>query len=166
MFPTIRNAFVSAAIATAAISGSFAFAQEIDEATDKAARAAISATQATDTFDNILPQASLALKNNLSANNPDKASEIDAIVDEEALKLVERRGALEREAVKLFAANFTTEELQTIADFFSSETGKKYLATTPLLARELSKAGRVWGQGIQRDLGQNASKRVEELLAQ
>lgn len=163
---TCSATLVAAAVVSGLFASSSSFAQDVDAAQDKAARAAIGATNATDAFDNILPEAALQLKNNLSANNPDKAIEIDTIVNEEALALVERRGALEKEAVKLFAANFTTEEMNAISEFFGTEIGQKYLATTPILARELSKAARVWSQGIQRDLARNAGKRVQELLAQ
>ena len=71
-----------------------------------------------------------------------------------------RRSDLEGEARRLFAKNFTVEELDKITEFFGSDLGKKYLENTPILARELSKAARVWGQGINRDLTDNVTKRM------
>lgn len=99
----------------------------------------MAATKATEGFDFILPRASLTLKNTLSANNPDRADEIDRTVDEEALALASRRGDLEGEAAKLFAISFTQAELETITAFFGTETGQKYLSSTPVLGRNSQK---------------------------
>ena len=125
-----------------------------------AARAAVTATDATGGFDNILPNASTALKNQLTAQNPDQAERIATVVDEEALALAVRRGDLETEAARLFANNFTADELKMIAEFFGSPTGKKYLDATPILARELSRAARTWAGGITRDLRENVNKKL------
>ncbi|MGI9366674.1 MAG: DUF2059 domain-containing protein, partial [Rhizobiaceae bacterium] len=83
-----------------------------------------------------------------------------ATVDEEAIALAARRGALEGEAARLFASTFTEEELKSIAVFFNSPAGSKYLQSTPILARELGKAARIWGAGINRDLANNVAKKL------
>ncbi len=140
-------------------------AQEATPEHIEAAKKALAATKATDSFDLILPNASIALKNRLSANNPNRADEIDRVVDEEALALASRRGVLETEAAKLFTASFSQEELEAVAKFFSTDVGQKYLASTPVLARELSKAARVWSGGVVRDLEINAAKRLQETAA-
>ena len=156
---------VAGAVLTAASVASFQLhAQEISEEHLKAARGAISATKATESFDNILPQTSLQLKNSLNNERPDKTELIDSIVDEEAINLAARRGDLENEAAKLFAASFNKEELEAIQAFFATETGQKYLDATPLLARELAKAAGIWRNGIQRDLANNSTKRLSEAL--
>ena len=139
-----------------------AAAQEVSASHMAEAKKALTATEATVDFDGILPNAALALKRTLNNQRPDKTDQIDVIVDEEALALAPRRGDLENEAGKLFAAAFTEDELKAISAFFSSETGKKYLNQTPFLARELSKAARIWGNGITRDLGTNSAKRLAE----
>jgi len=136
-------------------------AQEASPSHLDAARKALVATKATESFDNILLGASAQLKNQLTANNPDQSEKISAVVDEEAIALAPRRGDLETEAAKLFAANFSEDELKSIVEFFSSETGSKYLDKTPILARELGKAARIWAGGVQRDLGENVSKKLK-----
>ena len=143
----------SALIAMPAI----ASAQDADLA---AARKALTATEATTSFDNILIDAATGLKNQLTAANPDKADLISTIVDEEAIALAARRGALESEAARLFGNTFTPAELTAIHEFFSSETGQKYLRETPVLARELNKVARVWASGISRDLRANVGDKL------
>ena len=135
-------------------------AQEISQAHMDKARAAVTATKATNSFDPILFNAAASIKNQLTANNPDKADLISSIVDEEAIKLAARRGDLEAEAARLFANIFAEDELTALADFFQTPAGVKYLENTPLLARELSKAARIWANGINRDLANNVQKKL------
>jgi hypothetical protein len=153
----VAGILIAGAIFTAPV-----FAQEPTAEHLAAARKAMAATKATDSFDVILPQASLELKKRLTNDSPDKADQIDAIVDIEALALAPRRGDLENESAKLFAASFTKEDLEKIAEFFSTEAGEKYLSSTPILARELGKAARIWATGIQRDLASNSAKKLQE----
>ena len=138
------------------------FAQEFPASHITKAREAIAATRATDAFDSILINASGQLKNQLTANNPDQADKISVVVDEEAIALASRRGDLELEAARIFAAAFSEQELSEMAAFFNTETGKKYLSSTPILARELGKAARIWANGINRDLAANAQKKLAE----
>ena len=139
---------------------SASFAQEYTKEHLTKARSAIAATKATDSFDAILFDAASQLKNRLTRDSPDQADLIAEVVDEEAIKLAPRRGDLELEAARLFATTFTEAELEAIADFFGTPAGAKYLRSTPVLARELSKAARIWANGINRDL---AAKSLAEL---
>lgn len=136
------------------------FAQDYTEAQMAKAGAAIAATKATDSFDAILFDAAANLKNRLTRDSPDQADRISEVVDAEAIALAPRRGDLEMEAARLFANAFSETELEAIAAFFSTPTGSKYLDSTPVLARELGKAGRIWANGINRDL---ANKSLEKL---
>lgn len=143
---------------------SFSYSQdEVSENHLLAARSMLEATRFTDRFDAILPDVSIALKRQLTNNEPDKASDIDAIVDEEALLLAVRRGALETEAVRLIAESYTIEELNAMTDFFSSPAGQRYLTGMPIVFQDLDKASRIWRVGIERDLTQNVVRRINEL---
>ena len=137
-----------------------------DEVVDEhtaAAKRMLEATKFTDRFDTILPDTSISLKRQLTNNEPDKALDIDVIVDEEALLLATRRGSLETEAIKLVAESYTIEELNSMTNFFSSPAGQKYLNGMPLVFQDLDKAARIWSAGIKRDLTQNVVRRINEL---
>jgi len=148
------------------IIASSSFAQDFTESQLTKARAAIAATKATDSFDAILFDAAAQLKNLLSRDNPDQADRISEVVDAEAIALAPRRGDLELEAARLFANSFSEAELAEIATFFDTPTGSKYLKSTPILARELGKAARIWANGINRDLTNNAVKTMGEAAKQ
>jgi uncharacterized protein len=147
-----RITMTLAAVATFALSGA-AFAEDnISESHLKAARAAVDAINATDQYDVILPSAARAIKTELIQKNPDLQDLIIKTVDEQTIKLVARRGDLEREAATAYARVFTEEQLNAIATFYQSEAGLKLLSDGPIVTRELIKSARIWQNGIARDL--------------
>jgi len=139
-----------------------ALAQDISDDHLAAARAAITALKSTDQFDAIIPNAAEQLKFNMIRANGDLEEIISATIDEEALKIVPRRGDLEREAAQVYARSFTKEELTAIADFYNSDAGKKLIENGPLVTRELIKSAEIWSAGINRDLDVNVNKVMQE----
>ncbi|MDP3316740.1 MAG: DUF2059 domain-containing protein, partial [Devosia sp.] len=141
------------------------YAQEISEAHIKAARAAIAAIKATDSYDMLLPAAAQILKQELIQQNPDLTDMIASTVDEKALALAPRRADLEREAALVYAKSFSEADLNAIAAFYTSAAGKAFIANAPIVAREVTKAVDIWQRGIQRDLatavGESISKEVD-----
>lgn len=158
---------IAALVATAFVAGaSSAFAQEIAESHLKAARAAVTSIKATDEMDAILPQAGQFLKVELIQKDPNLEGEIVRIVDEQTLALAPRRGDLEREVALAFARAFSEQELTEIAAFHSSPTGQKFLADSPIVGREVSKAVDIWQRGIARDLAQSVAKELATVAPQ
>lgn len=141
-------------------------AQDISDAHMAAARAALSALQSTDQFDAIIPATSQQLKVQLIRANGDLQEIISATVDEEALKIVSRRGDLEREAAEIYAKAFTLEELTAISDFYDSPAGQKLIENGPLVTRELIKSAEIWSAGIARDLAENVNAALQEKIGE
>lgn len=156
-----RFSAILAASAIVAFS-SPAFSQDIAESHLKAAREAISAIRATDPFDNILPRAAAALQQQLIQKNPDLEELIMSTVSEKALALASRRADLEKEAATAYAKVFSEQDLNNIATFYNSDTGKKLLDSGPDVTRDLVKAADIWRNGIARDLAQQVG---ESLMA-
>lgn len=152
-----------AAVASLAISGA-AFAQDISESHLKAARAAVDAINATDQYDNILPAAAQALKTQLIQKNPDLQELIIKTVDEQTIKMVSRRGDLEREAALAYARVFNEKQCSEIAAFYQSEAGLKLLSDGPIVTRELIKAANIWQNGVARDLAQAVGEQLTATL--
>ncbi|TYR33710.1 DUF2059 domain-containing protein [Mesorhizobium microcysteis] len=159
-----RSRRLAAAIGAAALlmTALPAAAQEIADSHLAAARSAITAMRATNEFDNILPQAALGLKNELIQQNPNLQGDVNAIVDETALSLASRRGDLEREVALIYARAFTEPELQELAAFYATETGKKVMETAPLMVREIRQSADIWGRGIARDMAQQVAEKLQE----
>lgn len=161
LFNRARLCLASVAVATVLIVPP-AGAQEISEAHLKAARAAVSAINATGEFDAILPSSALALKEQLIQQNPDLQELIENTVNEKALALSARRADLEKEAATAYAKVFSEEDLNAIANFYNSPTGKKLISDGPIVTREVLKAADIWQRGITRDL---ATQVAEVLVA-
>lgn len=129
-----------------------AFSQDVSESHLKAARAAIDSLGATEEFDLILPGAAQSLKGELIQKDPNLQDVIVETVDEEALKLAPRRGDLEKEAALAYARNFTEEELNAIAAFYTSPGGIAFKTKSPLVTRDVLQAADIWQKGLARDL--------------
>ncbi len=143
-----------------------ASAQDVSDDHMASARKAIEATRATESYDSILFDAASRSKDQFIAASPDLADQISTIVDEQAIALAPRRSALEEEAARLFANSFSQSELDDIAAFYNSPAGVKYNEATPILARELSRAARVWATGINRDLNSAVQAKIIEVAPQ
>jgi hypothetical protein len=169
-FKTIMNlasrvrgtAAMLAAVSVLAFAG-VAGAQEFTDAHLKAARAAISALNATGEFDEFLPSAAQQLKQQLIQKNPDLAVLISTTVDEKTLELVARRGDLEREASLIYARVFSEQQLNEITAFYNTETGKKLMADGDIVGRQTVEAAVIWQRGVARDLAELVGKHLNEV---
>lgn len=148
---------VLAASAVFALS-SPAFSQDVTDSHLKAARAAVAAIHATDSFDNILPQAAAALESQLIQKNPDMQELIGKTISDKAMAMASRRADLEKEAALAYAKVFSEKELNDIAAFYGSDAGKKLLDSGPAVTRDLIKAADIWQNGIARDLAQQVGE--------
>lgn len=137
-------------------------AQEISDTHLRAARAALSSMRATNEFDEVLPQAAQMIKSELIQNNPDQQALIIQTVDETAMSLAPRRADLEREAATAYARVFNEEELNTIAEFYSSDAGQKLLNDGGIVAREVYRAANIWQNGITRDLAEQVVEQLSQ----
>jgi uncharacterized protein len=159
--------FVLPSVAALAFSGlalTSAKAQEISESHLNAARAAIAATDATDQFDNILPNAAELLRAELLRKDPNLLDQINTVVTDKTIVLAGRRADLETEAARVYARVFTEDELKAIAAFYETPAGKKLLSDGPIVIRELIKAANIWQEGIARDLAVEVGTELRALV--
>lgn len=161
----LRKILVAASM-TAIVFGSVqgsALAQDVTDSHLSAARSAISAIEATDRFDNILPNVAQAIKQQLIANNPDLEEQINNVVDAETIAMVSRRGDLEQEAARAYAKAMSEEHLQEIAAFYNTDAGKALLKNGAIVGREVQAAAGIWQRGVERDLLENVSTKLAEV---
>src|SRR5690606_2817803 len=104
-----RRLFAAVAASAMLALASPAFAQDVSETHLQAAREAIAAIHATDSFDGILPSAAGALEQQLIQKNPDLQALISSTVSEKALALAARRSDLEKEAALAYAKVFSEQ---------------------------------------------------------
>ncbi|EJF88656.1 DUF2059 domain-containing protein [Bartonella tamiae] len=164
VFSFRRLASVVGTVAVLSAGFSPAYAQEISDAHLQSARKAIAAIHATDQFDEFLPSTARDLKDELERKDPNLSNMISEIVDEQALALVKRRSDLEVEAARVYANHFSQAELDQIATFYESDTGKKLLSEGPSAVRGIISAFDVWSQGIAQDLATNVGREMAQRI--
>lgn len=152
------------AIAILAMNIGMSHAQGVSDQHLDSARKAISAIRATDQFDNFLPNAARDLKDELMSDDPNLAPTISDIVDKRALSLAKRRSDLEKEIAHVYAKYFTQQELDAITEFYTSDTGKKFLTEVPNLARDAYSTFDTWRSSIMQDLIRDVKKDMSEVL--
>jgi len=158
--------FVAAALVFAGLgwAAAPAAAQIVAPSHLQAAQRAIAAIQATNQFDSFLPDTALELKNELSQRDPNLSGLISRTVDEQAMLLVPRRADLEKEVARIYARHFTETELNEMAAFYGSSTGKKLLREGPAAMAESVGAYDIWRQGVAQDLGAGVGKALDARL--
>jgi len=152
-----------ATVALVGLSAVPAMAQDVSPSHLAAAREAVDALDTTEQFDQILLNAATQIKAELIVNNPNLQTEISDMVDESAIALAPRRGALENEVARIYAKLFTEQELREVSQFYKSEAGRKLIQQGPQASREMLSAADVWSNGIVRDLRASAINGMAKL---
>jgi len=157
----IRTALFAGVLAAGPLAP--ALAQEISESQLAAARAVVESAPALGNFDNILPGLATQTKDRLIRVRPDLYQQIAGVVDDVALKLAVRRADLDNDIVRIWAKNFTEDELKAIDTFFSSEVGKKFKANASVIGDEILKASRSWTNRLSDELNQKSREELKKL---
>ncbi len=137
-----------AALVIAAAFGGPASAQEISQSHLDAALVAVQSAGAARGFDSVLPAIAERIKSRLIRVRPDLHQEISATVEEVALQLASRRNDLDEAVARVWAKNFTEDELVTIAEFYRSTTGQKFAEIGPRVIQESLKSVESWSTRV------------------
>ncbi len=137
-------------------------AQEISESKLAIARQVAINAPSPD-FDGILPDLAVQTKDRLIRLRPDLYKEISSAVDATAMNLIARRNDLDGDIARVWARNFSEDELKSLNDFFSSDVGKKYRKSTGTLGNEIVKASQNWANRLS---GELYDRSLEELKKQ
>jgi hypothetical protein len=116
-------------------------------------------------FDNILPTLAVQAKNRLIQERPDLHQQISAVVDDIAFKLIARRNDLDTDIARVWARNFTDDELKAVNAFFTSDAGKKYKAVAPGVASDILKASQNWADRLGAEMYDRALTEMKKQVA-
>ena len=152
-----------AAFAVVLALGGPAGAQEISQSHLDAALVAVQSAGASRGFDSVLPAIADRVKGRLIRMRPDLHQEISATVEAVALQLTSRRADLDEAVARVWAKNFTEDELVTIAEFYKSPTGQKFAEIGPRVIQESLKSVETWSTRVGEELFE---KSREELTKQ
>ncbi len=119
-------------------------AEKISDAHLAAARRAVIAAQALQSFDDILPMLAEQTKTIFVRSDPSLTSVIDDVTTDVALKLADRRPDLDHVVYEVWARRLSEDELNKIADFYESPVGQKLADLGPELTALSVGAARQW----------------------
>ena len=137
-------------------------AQEITASHMEAALDALHSAGAARGFDSVLPAVSDRTKNMLIRMRPDLHSQISDTVDTVALALVARRTDLDNDVARIWAKNFTEEELTAVAEFFKSPAGVKYADTGPDVISESLQVVQGWSERLAEEMLEKSREELKQ----
>ncbi len=139
-------------------------AEEISPSQLQAAQAVAKSAPALGDFDLILPQIAARTKDQLISQRPDLYQDIGKVVDAAALKLASRRAELDNDIARVWAKNFTENELQAINAFFSSDVGKKYKeVAAATVGPDILKAVKNWSNRVGSELLDSSKQDLKKM---
>lgn len=160
----IRNLVFTALFAlTSAGLSATASAQEFPESQLEAAERASSSAPLSRDLDTVLPLLAQRVQNRLISLRPDLHSVIAETVQGVALELAARRADLDSAIALAWARMFSEEELDAIAEFYSSPVGKKFVEVGPELGSITIQTVENWSSRVG---GELLDKSREELQKQ
>jgi hypothetical protein len=113
-------------------------------------------------LDDILPGLSLQAQNQLIQLRPDLHKEIIDAVEAVALKLAPRRADLDTDLARVWARNFTEDELKAIAAFYKSPAGRKLAEVGPKVIGDTVQATRQWSNRVGEELLEKSREELKQ----
>ncbi len=131
-----RAAVLGAAMMAAGFVASGAAAQDaVSESHLAAAKQVAVVTKVLEPFDDILPILAEQTRTAFIQSDPTRAEEIAEVVQNVALTLAPKRTELNNLVYKAWADAFTEEELNQLAEFYSTELGQKLTEKIPTITQ-------------------------------
>jgi uncharacterized protein len=121
-----------------------ASAQEVAPEQLALARKYIDLTDKAGLYETSLVNAGVETMRTILSHNPDLADPLDAALTKTLDAYKDRKGELLDQFARLYAARFTTEELQQIVDFYSSPVGIKLATANTELNGDMLKVMKVF----------------------
>jgi len=131
----------------------------------KLARQVLAASALSRSFDQILPTVADEAKSTLIRSNPQAQLGIIEIVDKVALQMVDRRPELENRLARIWAINFSADELQQYLEFFQSDAGKKFGANLVSLLNAQLNVSQAWAQELSAEILKRATEELQKITA-
>ncbi|MFO1183689.1 MAG: DUF2059 domain-containing protein [Bauldia sp.] len=120
------------------------------------------ATQSGKTLDQFLPQIAQQVQARLIQIRPDLFKQIGDVVQASALSLAARRVDLDLSVARIWATNFTEEELKAIAVFYKSPAGQKLATKGPETLAQYPQAVQGWSAKVSDELMQAARDEMKK----
>jgi uncharacterized protein len=146
----------SAAIALVCLFSASAWAEDakpvVDAARVAAARDLMEVTGVTKQLDGMMDAMKQGFAKGAKADSSDAGKKMSEGFDAAMSKFKGYQEDMLKDFAALYAETFTAEEMKTVADFYRSGTGAKFISLTPGLMQKGSAIGMKYSQKVMEDL--------------
>ena len=119
-----------------------------DPARVAAARDLLEVTGVTKQMDGMVEAMSRGFAKGAGADTSETGKKLSAQFDASMKKLLEFKDQMISDFAELYAETFTAEEMKTVADFYRSGAGAKFISKTPELMRRGAAIGMKYSEKI------------------
>jgi len=127
-----------------------------------AAKELLLVTGAGKTMEAIIPLMARQLEAAFVKLKPEHSAEIRDIFKSATVKFSQRKGELIDKLAELYAEKFTEDELKTVADFYKTPVGRKFIEAQPEIGQKSFLIGQVWGQGIGKEIEGEVRRQLKQ----
>jgi uncharacterized protein len=113
----------------------------LDPARVAAARDLLEVTGVTKQMDGMVEAMSRGFAKGANADNSEAGKKLSDQFDTSMKKLLEYKDQMITDFANLYAETFTAEEMKTVADFYRSGAGAKFISMTPELMKKGAEIG-------------------------
>ena len=117
-----------------------------------AARDLMDVTGVTKQLDGMMEAMKQGFAKGAKAENSEAGKKMSEGFDAAITKFMGYKSDMNADFATLYAENFTAEEMKTVADFYRSGTGAKFIAMTPALMQKGSVIGMKYSQKVMEDM--------------
>jgi hypothetical protein len=118
----------------------------VPEATMRLARELVDASGIGRSFDSVMPDIALRIRQNFASSRPELLKDMDDTLVALLPEIRTRRGEMVERAARSMGGLFSEAELKDVLAFFTSTTGKKYVNSQPEILRQIFAAMEPWMQ--------------------
>jgi hypothetical protein len=137
----------------------------VDPARVAAARDLMEVTGVTKQMDGMVEAMSRGFAKGAGAENSEMGKKLSTQFDSGMKKLLEYKDQMIADFAMLYAQTFTAEEMKTVADFYRSGAGAKFIAKTPELMQKGATIGMKYSTKIADEMKAAASPSPSEQTA-
>jgi uncharacterized protein len=129
-----------------------AFAQEPTQSQIAMARSLVSASGMTRSFDSMIPQMQDQLTQTVTRTRPEIAKDVTEALTQIKPELDQKRDEFVTTVARIFAKHMSDQEMKDSVAFFTSASGKKYVADQPVVLDEVVVAMDGWTRSLSDDV--------------
>lgn len=129
----------------------------VDPARIAAARDLMEVTGVTKQLEGMMDAMKQGFAKSAKSENSEAGKKMSEGFDAAMTKFMGYRGEMLQDFAALYAETFTAEEMKSVADFYRSGTGAKFIAMTPELMQKGSVIGMKYSQKVIEDMKASAA---------